>query len=69
MPATPRPRRQPTDDWEQLCLLVSSPEQATYELLRPIVLFGQPGGQLSLVQRLRRGHTRSYIVGSRLRDR
>jgi hypothetical protein len=37
-----RPRRPPTDEWDQLRLLVSSPEQATYELLRPIVLFGQP---------------------------
>ena len=42
MPAGPRPRREPTDEWNQLRLLVSSPEQATYELLRPIVLFGQP---------------------------
>ena len=42
MPTTPRPRRQPTDEWDQLRLLVSSPEQSTYELLRPIVLFGQP---------------------------
>ena len=40
MPA--RVRRDPIDDWEQLRLLVSSPEQATYEILRPIVLFGQP---------------------------
>ena len=39
MPATPR--RQPTEDWDQLRLLVTSPEQVTYELLRPIVLFGQ----------------------------
>ena len=41
----PRPRRtgrQPTDDWQQLRLLVTSPEQATYELVRPILLFGQP---------------------------
>ena len=44
MPATPRLRRQATDDWDQLRLLVSSPEQATYELLRPIVLFGQDTG-------------------------
>jgi putative transposase len=42
MPASPRPQRQPTDDWEQLRLLVSSSEQQTYEILRPIVLFGQP---------------------------
>ena len=42
MPVGSRPRREPTDDWAQLRLLVSSPEQETYELLRPIVLFGQP---------------------------
>jgi transposase len=36
-----RPQRQPTDDWQQLRLLVTSPEQETYELLRPIVLFGR----------------------------
>ena len=42
MPAGPRPRREFTDDWDQLRLLVGSPEQETYELLRPIVLFGQP---------------------------
>ena len=44
MPAMPRPRHQPTDDWDQLRLLVSSLEQATYELLRPIVLFGHATG-------------------------
>ena len=42
MPSTPRPQRQPTADWEQLRLLVTSPAQETYEILRPIVLFGQP---------------------------
>ena len=42
MPAGPRPRRDPTDDWQQLRLLVASPEQEAYELLRPIVLFGLP---------------------------
>jgi transposase len=36
-----RPRRQPTDDWQQLRLLATSPAQETSELLRPIVLFGQ----------------------------
>jgi hypothetical protein len=41
MPAAARPRRQPTDDWQQLRLLVTSSEQAAYELVRPIVLFGQ----------------------------
>ena len=40
--ARPRRHHQPTDDWQQLRLLVASREQETYELLRPIVLFGQP---------------------------
>jgi transposase len=42
MPSAARPRRQSTDDWSQVQLFVASPEQATYEILRPIVLFGQP---------------------------
>src|SRR5215210_6488 len=42
MPGSSRPRRETTDDWDHLRLLVTSPEQETYELLRPIVLFGQP---------------------------
>ena len=42
MPAGSRARRETTDEWAQLRLLVGSPEQATYELLRPIGLFGQP---------------------------
>ncbi len=39
----PRTRQQidPTDDWQQLRLLTSSTEQLTYELIRPVVLFGQ----------------------------
>jgi transposase len=36
-----RSRHQPTDDWAQLRLLIASPEQETYEQMRPIVLFGQ----------------------------
>jgi len=41
MPAPKRPRRTPTDNWEQLQLFAGWPEQQRYELLRPIVLFGQ----------------------------
>ena len=37
-----RGRAEPTDDWEQLELLSKWPEQARYELLRPIVLFDVP---------------------------
>ncbi len=35
-----RTRSEPTDDWQQLDLLVRFPEQHTYELIRPVVLFG-----------------------------
>ena len=45
MPPAKRPRREPTEDWEQLRLLVSSPAQAAYEVLRPIVLFGRTPAQ------------------------
>ncbi len=31
---------EPTDDWQQLQLLMQFPEQLTYELLRPVVRFG-----------------------------
>jgi len=42
MLGSPRARREITDDWNPLRLLVTSPEQAACELLRPIVLFGRP---------------------------
>jgi len=38
----PHPRHEPTDAWDQLRLLVTSPAQHADEVLRPIVLFGQP---------------------------
>jgi transposase len=41
MPAATRVRHEPTDDWQQLQLLTQFSEQRTYELLRPVVLFGQ----------------------------
>lgn len=41
MPARLRQPVEPTDDWLQLRLLTSSAEQLTYELIRPVVLFGQ----------------------------
>src|SRR5215217_4385322 len=44
MPSQVDPQPQPTDDWQQLRLLTTSPEQETYELLRPIVLFGHTPG-------------------------
>ena len=36
-----RPQVAPTEDWHQIALLVRAPGQRTYELIRPVVLFGQ----------------------------
>ena len=49
MPPPRRPRIEPTEDWQQLALLVKEPAQRTYELIRPVVLFGRspPGKQLN----------------------
>ncbi len=71
MPTAVRPRRQPTDDWQQLRLLVTSPEQASYELLRPLVLFGQPvrsrARETGVPERtLRRKITRFAAAGMRM---
>ena len=41
MPKIKRPRREPTEDWQQLQLLCDSQPQLDYELIRPVVLFGQ----------------------------
>lgn len=41
MPPAKRQRRDPNEDWEQLRMLVATPAQEAYELLRPIVLFGR----------------------------
>ena len=37
-----RSRVEPTDDWEQLKLLCTWPEQLAYEEIRPLTLFGSP---------------------------
>jgi len=67
---TARSRRDPTDDWEQRLLLVTSPEQEAYEILRPIVLFGQPTGERAQETRtaertLRRAVARFETAGMR----
>src|SRR5262245_22718725 len=41
----PRPRRAPTEEWQQVRLLLADPIQETYELLRPILLFGQTSAE------------------------
>ena len=40
MPYLKRPRSEPTEDWPQLQLQLAWPEQVSYELIRPVVLFG-----------------------------
>src|SRR5438067_4118412 len=40
MPYRRRPRVEPTEDWSQLRLQLTWPEQISYELIRPVVLFG-----------------------------
>ena len=45
MPGPKRPRVQPTEDWHQLQLQFQWPEQRAYELIRPVVLFGQTAGE------------------------
>jgi transposase len=45
MPIKPRQPRAPTEDFRQLRLLVDSPPQARYEMLRPNVLFGQSAAE------------------------
>jgi transposase len=45
MPRRKRVKVEPTDDWEQLKLLIDTPEQLTYELIRPVVLFGHSPAQ------------------------
>ena len=41
MPANKRPRRERTDDWQQIQQYTLWPEQKVYELLRPVVLFNE----------------------------
>ena len=41
MPGSKRQRTDPTDAWQQLALLAKTPAQRSYELIRPIVLFGR----------------------------
>ena len=41
-----RPQVAPTEDWWQIELLARVPGQRTYELIRPVVLFGQSSAGL-----------------------
>jgi transposase len=42
MPRRHRERIPPTDDWQQLELLVDTAGQRSYEAIRPVLLFGEP---------------------------
>ena len=41
MATAKRARSEPPEDWSQLQLRFTWPEQASYELIRPVVLFGR----------------------------
>jgi transposase len=45
MPSKKRPAIPPTESWQQLQLQFAWPEQVTYELIRPVVLFGRTATQ------------------------
>jgi len=47
MPRRTRLRRTPTEEWQQLSLWTTGPEHWMYELLRPVVLFGQSPAERS----------------------
>jgi hypothetical protein len=40
MPKRKYERREPTHDWQQLRPLLKDPAQITYEIIRPVILFG-----------------------------
>ena len=50
----PRPQIEPTDDWRQIALLAQAPGQRTYELIRPVVLFGQSPAERAAATNRRR---------------
>ena len=62
----PRPRVGPTDDWHQIELLARAPGQRTYELTRPVVLFGLSPAERAAATgaAVRRGATASLSAGS-----
>ncbi len=65
MPSRKRQRVEPTEQWEQLELLFTSPEQRHYELIRPVVLFGQPAAQharaANMAQRTVAQHAKLFL--------
>ncbi len=51
MPRVKRQRVERTEDWEQLRLLTKWPEQMVYELIRPVVLYGETGERERTINR------------------
>ncbi len=45
MKSRKRAVRERTEEWSQLRLLMKWPEQVAYELIRPVVLFGETAGE------------------------
>jgi hypothetical protein len=45
MPKRKRVQREHTEDWQTIQQYTLWPEQTAYELLRPVVLFGDPAGK------------------------
>ena len=41
MPARKYERREPIHDWQQIRPLLKDPAQIQYEIIRPVILFGQ----------------------------
>ena len=45
MPKRKRKQREHTEDWQTIQQYTLWPEQTAYELLRPMILFGDPAGK------------------------
>ena len=61
-----RQRIEPTEEWEQLELLFTSPEQRVYEQIRPVVLLGGTEQPIEVAFRQglgRKGHARDVRRG------
>jgi hypothetical protein len=62
-----RQRTEPTEHWEQLELLFTSPEQRQYELIRPVVLFGQSAAERAretqTAERTLSRHAKRFLEG------
>jgi hypothetical protein len=66
MASRKRAMLQPTDDWEQLQFQLDLPEQARYELIRPVVVFGAPRVEACPATELRPGDRPTQGRGPRL---